>query len=179
MSLEGETPIQLECLLSSIGNRQKVQKDENEIRKKSGNTSSITLCKGGKGNKRKNDVSIEKENAFVEKPVKIEIPSALKKQLVDDWEFVNHQLLKSNLCMKPMHNKQLFSSSFGLSKTKLAQNPSPLLYLFFVSIFCMNPIRTRSLHCKNKSKPPNSLFFLRIHRPYSPQSAMIIACKCY
>ncbi|KAI3751170.1 hypothetical protein L2E82_22216 [Cichorium intybus] len=61
---------------------------------------SFLHLEGGKGNKRKNDVSIEKENAFVEKPVKIEIPSALKKQLVDDWEFVNHQLLKSNLCMK-------------------------------------------------------------------------------
>ncbi|KAI3500390.1 hypothetical protein L1887_36211 [Cichorium endivia] len=46
---------------------------------------------GAKGKKRKSDVSIEKENASVEKPVKIQIPSALKKQLVDDWEFVNHQ----------------------------------------------------------------------------------------
>ena len=34
----------------------------------------------------------QKENPPpVEKPVKIQIPSALKKQLVDDWEFINHQ----------------------------------------------------------------------------------------
>ncbi|KAL4582212.1 hypothetical protein LXL04_006755 [Taraxacum kok-saghyz] len=46
---------------------------------------------GAKGKKRKSDSSIEKENASVEKPVKIQIPSSLKKQLVDDWEFINHQ----------------------------------------------------------------------------------------
>ncbi|KAJ9562364.1 hypothetical protein OSB04_007524 [Centaurea solstitialis] len=46
---------------------------------------------GAKGKKRKSDSSTEKENASIEKPVKIQIPSALKKQLVDDWEFVNHQ----------------------------------------------------------------------------------------
>lgn len=33
----------------------------------------------------------QKGNASVEKPVKIQIPSTLKKQLVDDWEFVNQQ----------------------------------------------------------------------------------------
>ena len=27
----------------------------------------------------------------VEKPIKIQIHSTLKKQLVDDWEFINHQ----------------------------------------------------------------------------------------
>lgn len=38
-----------------------------------------------KGKKRKGD---EKESVSVEKVVKIQIPSTLKKQLVDDWEFV-------------------------------------------------------------------------------------------
>lgn len=37
------------------------------------------------------DCLCQKENASTEKPVKIQIPSALKKQLVDDWEYVNHQ----------------------------------------------------------------------------------------
>ncbi|PWA75548.1 MRG family protein [Artemisia annua] len=47
---------------------------------------------GAKGKKRKSESSIEKENPPpVEKPVKIQIPSALKKQLVDDWEFINQQ----------------------------------------------------------------------------------------
>ncbi|KAK9067026.1 hypothetical protein SSX86_014350 [Deinandra increscens subsp. villosa] len=46
---------------------------------------------GAKGKKRKSESSTEKGNASVEKPVKIQIPSTLKKQLVDDWEFVNHQ----------------------------------------------------------------------------------------
>ncbi|GAV74862.1 MRG domain-containing protein/Tudor-knot domain-containing protein [Cephalotus follicularis] len=44
-----------------------------------------------KGKKRKNDSSIEKDNVPVEKLVKILIPSTLKKQLVDDWEFVAQQ----------------------------------------------------------------------------------------
>lgn len=72
---------------------------------------------GAKGKKRKNDSSTEvtilyyiiylvkqsylisvwvdcvtqKENASVENLINIQIPSALKKQLVDDWEFVNEQ----------------------------------------------------------------------------------------
>ncbi|KAI3785107.1 hypothetical protein L1987_44219 [Smallanthus sonchifolius] len=46
---------------------------------------------GAKGKKRKSDSSTEKGNASVEKPVKIQIPSTLKKQLVDDWDFINHQ----------------------------------------------------------------------------------------
>ncbi|XP_024977554.1 protein MRG1 isoform X2 [Cynara cardunculus var. scolymus] len=49
------------------------------------------VSSGAKGKKRKSDSSTEKENASIEKPVKIQIPSALKKQLVDDWEYVNHQ----------------------------------------------------------------------------------------
>uniref|UniRef100_A0A2P2M348 Chromatin binding protein n=1 Tax=Rhizophora mucronata TaxID=61149 RepID=A0A2P2M348_RHIMU len=44
-----------------------------------------------KGKKRKGDSNIEKNNLSVEKLVKIQIPSTLKKQLVDDWEFVNQQ----------------------------------------------------------------------------------------
>uniref|UniRef100_A0A2P2M343 Chromatin modification-related protein EAF3 isoform X2 n=1 Tax=Rhizophora mucronata TaxID=61149 RepID=A0A2P2M343_RHIMU len=43
-----------------------------------------------KGKKRKGDSNIE-NNLSVEKLVKIQIPSTLKKQLVDDWEFVNQQ----------------------------------------------------------------------------------------
>ncbi|KAH9663771.1 protein MRG1 [Citrus sinensis] len=44
-----------------------------------------------KGKKRKSDSGTEKDNVSVEKLVKIQIPSTLKKQLVDDWEFVNQQ----------------------------------------------------------------------------------------
>ncbi|KAB5547856.1 hypothetical protein DKX38_011262 [Salix brachista] len=43
-----------------------------------------------KGKKRKSDSGIE-DNLPVEKLVKIQIPSTLKKQLVDDWEFVTQQ----------------------------------------------------------------------------------------
>ncbi|XP_071710986.1 protein MRG1-like isoform X1 [Rutidosis leptorrhynchoides] len=46
---------------------------------------------GAKGKKRKSELSTEKENASVEKSLKIQIPSALKKLLVDDWEYVNNQ----------------------------------------------------------------------------------------
>ncbi|XP_023754324.2 protein MRG1 isoform X2 [Lactuca sativa] len=49
------------------------------------------VSSGAKGKKRKNDSSTEKENASVENLINIQIPSALKKQLVDDWEFVNEQ----------------------------------------------------------------------------------------
>ncbi|EEF37426.1 protein MRG1 isoform X2 [Ricinus communis] len=44
-----------------------------------------------KGKKRKSDSGIEKDNLSAEKLVKIQIPSTLKKQLVDDWEFVIQQ----------------------------------------------------------------------------------------
>ncbi|WMV17062.1 hypothetical protein MTR67_010447 [Solanum verrucosum] len=44
-----------------------------------------------KGKKRKTDSGAEKGNVSVEKLVKIQIPSTLKKQLVDDWEFIMHQ----------------------------------------------------------------------------------------
>lgn len=43
-----------------------------------------------KRKKQKSDSGIE-DNASVEKLVKIQIPSTLKKQLVDDWEFVTQQ----------------------------------------------------------------------------------------
>ncbi|MCD9638727.1 Protein mrg1 [Datura stramonium] len=44
-----------------------------------------------KGKKRKADSGTEKGNVSAEKLVKIQIPSTLKKQLVDDWEFVTQQ----------------------------------------------------------------------------------------
>ncbi|CAI8609319.1 unnamed protein product [Vicia faba] len=44
-----------------------------------------------KGKKRKNDSGIEKGSGNVEKLFKIQIPASLKKQLVDDWDFVNQQ----------------------------------------------------------------------------------------
>ncbi|XVE87056.1 hypothetical protein DITRI_Ditri18aG0085400 [Diplodiscus trichospermus] len=44
-----------------------------------------------KGKKRKIDSGVEKDNSSMEKVVKIQIPSTLKKQLVDDWEFVTQQ----------------------------------------------------------------------------------------
>ncbi|XP_076916271.1 protein MRG1-like [Bidens hawaiensis] len=63
----------------------------------SNNNNSLPICfylhvtSGAKGKKRKSDSSTEKANASVEKPVKIQIPSTLKKLLVDDWDFINHQ----------------------------------------------------------------------------------------
>ncbi|XP_061340003.1 protein MRG1 isoform X2 [Gastrolobium bilobum] len=44
-----------------------------------------------KGKKRKNDSGVEKGSVTVEKLVKIQIPATLKKQLVDDWDFVAEQ----------------------------------------------------------------------------------------
>lgn len=44
-----------------------------------------------KGKKRKADSGTEKGNVSAEKLVKIQIPPTLKKQLVDDWEFVTQQ----------------------------------------------------------------------------------------
>lgn len=44
-----------------------------------------------RGKKRKSDSANEKDNSSMEKLVKIQVPSTLKKQLVDDWEFVNQQ----------------------------------------------------------------------------------------
>ncbi|VFQ64169.1 unnamed protein product [Cuscuta campestris] len=48
-----------------------------------------------KGKKRKADSAAE-DNAATEKHIKIQIPSTLKKQLVDDWEFIS----KKNLLVK-------------------------------------------------------------------------------
>lgn len=44
-----------------------------------------------KGKKRKADSGTEKCNISPEKLIKIQIPSGLKKQLVDDWEFITQQ----------------------------------------------------------------------------------------
>ncbi|XP_041000870.1 protein MRG1 isoform X1 [Juglans microcarpa x Juglans regia] len=44
-----------------------------------------------KGKKRKSDSGAEKDNVSLEKLVRIQIPSTLRKQLVDDWEFVTQQ----------------------------------------------------------------------------------------
>ncbi|KAK4346628.1 hypothetical protein RND71_032967 [Anisodus tanguticus] len=44
-----------------------------------------------KGEKRKADSGTEKGNVSAEKLVKIQIPATLKKQLVDDWEFITQQ----------------------------------------------------------------------------------------
>ncbi|KAA8531649.1 hypothetical protein F0562_006634 [Nyssa sinensis] len=44
-----------------------------------------------KGKKRKSESGVEKDNVSLEKIVKIQIPSTLKKQLVDDWEFIAQQ----------------------------------------------------------------------------------------
>ncbi|GMJ08721.1 MORF related gene 1 [Hibiscus trionum] len=44
-----------------------------------------------KGKKRKSDSGVEKDNSSMEKLIKIQIPSTLRKQLVDDWEFVMQQ----------------------------------------------------------------------------------------
>lgn len=44
-----------------------------------------------KGKKRKSESAVERESISAEKLVKIQIPSTLKKQLVDDWEFVTQQ----------------------------------------------------------------------------------------
>uniref|UniRef100_A0A5B7BHC3 Putative mortality factor 4-like protein 1 isoform X3 n=1 Tax=Davidia involucrata TaxID=16924 RepID=A0A5B7BHC3_DAVIN len=44
-----------------------------------------------KGKKRKSESGVEKDIVSSEKLVKIQIPSTLKKQLVDDWEFIAQQ----------------------------------------------------------------------------------------
>ncbi|XP_010028169.2 protein MRG1 isoform X1 [Eucalyptus grandis] len=44
-----------------------------------------------KGKKRKSEAGAEKDNEPAEKLVKIQIPAALRKQLVDDWEFVTQR----------------------------------------------------------------------------------------
>ncbi|XP_044483483.1 protein MRG1-like isoform X1 [Mangifera indica] len=44
-----------------------------------------------KGKKRKSELGVEKDNISLERLIKIQIPSTLKKQLVDDWEFVTQQ----------------------------------------------------------------------------------------
>ncbi|KAJ8425131.1 hypothetical protein Cgig2_011097 [Carnegiea gigantea] len=44
-----------------------------------------------KGKKRKSESAVERESISAEKLVKIQIPSTLKKHLVDDWEFVTQQ----------------------------------------------------------------------------------------
>ncbi|KAM7516484.1 hypothetical protein LguiA_006067 [Lonicera macranthoides] len=46
---------------------------------------------GAKGKKRKSDSGVEKDNVSVENLVKIQVPSTLKKQLVDDWDFITQQ----------------------------------------------------------------------------------------
>ncbi|XP_057491736.1 protein MRG1-like isoform X1 [Actinidia eriantha] len=44
-----------------------------------------------KGKKRKTDSGIEKDSASMKKLIKIQIPPTLKKQLVDDWEFITQK----------------------------------------------------------------------------------------
>ncbi|CAM8879342.1 unnamed protein product [Rhodiola kirilowii] len=44
-----------------------------------------------RGKKRKSESAVEKDNGSVEKPVKIQMPLSLRKQLLDDWESVNQQ----------------------------------------------------------------------------------------
>ncbi|KAG8384327.1 hypothetical protein BUALT_Bualt04G0106700 [Buddleja alternifolia] len=44
-----------------------------------------------KGKKRKSDSGIEKDNPASEKLIKFQLPPNLKKQLVDDWEFITQQ----------------------------------------------------------------------------------------
>lgn len=50
-----------------------------------------SVIAGAKGKKRKGESGTEKDNISAEKLVKIQIPSTLKKQLVDDWEFITQQ----------------------------------------------------------------------------------------
>nr|GMD55282.1 protein MRG1 isoform X1 [Ipomoea batatas] len=54
-----------------------------------------------KGKKRKGDSTTEKDNASAEKLIKIQIPSTLKKQLVDDWEFITQQNMLVKLPRSP------------------------------------------------------------------------------
>jgi mortality factor 4-like protein 1 len=46
---------------------------------------------GPKGKKRKISSGAEKDNVLVDRIFKIQVPSTLKKQLVDDWDFVTQQ----------------------------------------------------------------------------------------
>ncbi|XP_024962696.1 protein MRG1-like isoform X2 [Cynara cardunculus var. scolymus] len=70
-----------------LGKKQGVDRNPKSGRS---NQTKPKISTGAKGKKRKNDSSTE-EIASIEKLVNIEIPSTLKKQLVDDWEFVNEQ----------------------------------------------------------------------------------------
>ncbi|XP_019194919.1 PREDICTED: protein MRG1-like isoform X2 [Ipomoea nil] len=54
-----------------------------------------------KGKKRKGDSTTEKDNASAEKLIKIQIPLTLKKQLVDDWEFITQQNMLVKLPRSP------------------------------------------------------------------------------
>ncbi|KAK9670328.1 hypothetical protein RND81_13G194200 [Saponaria officinalis] len=67
-------------------------KGDNEDTKINGNAGrcSKTIVFVAKGKKRKGD---EKESFSAEKLIKIQMPSTLKKQLVDDWEFVQKDKL--------------------------------------------------------------------------------------
>ncbi|KAH9712123.1 protein MRG1 [Citrus sinensis] len=74
--------------------QQALQKKQGADRSSKSGRSAQTKQKSStvaKGKKRKSDSGTEKDNVSVEKLVKIQIPSTLKKQLVDDWEFVNQQ----------------------------------------------------------------------------------------
>ncbi|RVW57229.1 Protein MRG1 [Vitis vinifera] len=51
----------------------------------------LCVIEVARGKRRKSDSGIEKDNASTEKLVKIPIPATLKKQLVDDWDFVTQQ----------------------------------------------------------------------------------------
>ncbi|XVF64128.1 hypothetical protein PTKIN_Ptkin09bG0142600 [Pterospermum kingtungense] len=52
--------------------------------------SKLRNSKGGRGKKRKNDSSTKKSAVSSEKLVNIQIPLTLKKQLIDDCEFITH-----------------------------------------------------------------------------------------
>ncbi|KAH9712119.1 protein MRG1 [Citrus sinensis] len=78
----------------NVMKQQALQKKQGADRSSKSGRSAQTKQKSStvaKGKKRKSDSGTEKDNVSVEKLVKIQIPSTLKKQLVDDWEFVNQQ----------------------------------------------------------------------------------------
>ncbi|XP_061340004.1 protein MRG1 isoform X3 [Gastrolobium bilobum] len=78
----------------NVMKQQTVDKKQSTDKNVKSGRSSQTKAKSStvsKGKKRKNDSGVEKGSVTVEKLVKIQIPATLKKQLVDDWDFVAEQ----------------------------------------------------------------------------------------
>lgn len=113
--------------------------DKNQKSARAGHTRP-KVSTGTKGKKRKSDVEVEKEDdAQVGKPVKIQIPPTLKKQLVDDWESITQQdkLIKlprspnvDTILSKYMEYNSLKDGSHGMTTDQSQEIVNGLLCYF-------------------------------------------------